>query len=165
MSHEKNVQSRSNLCSMYSVINREIMDGILSNRDVLNNIFLCCDHKVRNAISQVNHRLRSEMLFHIQENRDFCRLINAPDNELLFDMCEYCGQWRLVEGDTQKHVCHLHDFESHLLERNRYKVVLKEKKLIITFRLDFFRLRCLVSHPFFLHRQRLTSVFVPSFLF
>lgn len=150
---------------MYLVIGSEIMNDLLSNRDVLNNIFVYCDYKDRNAISQVNHKLRSEMLFHIQENRDFCRLINAPENELLFDMCECCGQWRLVEADTQKHVCHLHDFEEHLLQRNRYKVLLKEKRLVLTFRLDFWRLRCFVSHPFFIHRQRLTSIFVPSFLF
>ena len=53
---------------MYLVRGSEIMNDALSNRDVLNHIFLYCDYKNRNAISQVNHKLRSEMLFFIQEN-------------------------------------------------------------------------------------------------
>ena len=141
------------------------MNYIVSNRDVLNNIFIFCDYKLRNSISQVNRQLRHEMLQYIQENRDFCRLINAPDNEVLFDMCECCGQWRLMQANTQEHLCHMHDFETQLLERNRYRVLLNKKRLVITFRLDFFRLRCTVSHPLFFHRQRITSIFVPSFLF
>ena len=161
------MRNRDQICAkcMYVVLGVDTMNSVISNREVLNNIFMYCHYKDRNALSQVNHKLRNEMLHHIQDNRDFCRLINAPDNELLFDMCECCGQWRLVEANTQKHVCHLHDFETQLLQRNRYKVLLKNKRLVVTFRLDFFRLRCMVSHPHFIHRQRLTSVFVPTFLF
>lgn len=150
---------------MYVVFDIETMKCVISNRGVLHNIFMYCDYKDRNAISQVNHKLRNEMIHYIHDNRDFCRLIDAPGNELLLDMCEYCGQWRLVEADTQKHVCHLHNFEMRLLERGRYKVVLYKKKLLLNFRLSFFKLRCIVSHPSFFHRQRLTSTFVPVFLY